>query len=63
MAEWRAHGGTLILGGGFAGSAVARLLGQRGATIVSPENFRVSLFFRRDIAELGGLGRPRGPGE
>ena len=34
-----ARGGTLILGGGFAGSYVARLLGQRGATIVSPENY------------------------
>jgi len=34
-----ARGGTLILGGGFAGSYVARLLKQRGATIVSPENF------------------------
>jgi NADH dehydrogenase len=34
-----AHGGTLVLGGGFAGSYVARLLGRRGATIVSPENF------------------------
>jgi NADH dehydrogenase len=34
-----ALGGTLILGGGFAGSYVARLLGKRGATIVSPENF------------------------
>jgi NADH dehydrogenase len=34
-----ARGGTLILGGGFAGSYVARLLGSRGATIVSPENF------------------------
>ena len=34
-----ARGGTLILGGGFAGSYVARLLGARGATIVSPENF------------------------
>ena len=34
-----ARGGTLILGGGFAGAYVARLLGQRGATIVSPENF------------------------
>jgi NADH dehydrogenase len=39
--ERRAHGGTLILGGGFAGSWVARLLGKRGAetTIVCPENF------------------------
>jgi NADH:ubiquinone reductase (H+-translocating) len=34
-----ARGGTLILGGGFAGGYVARLLGKRGATIVSPENF------------------------
>jgi NADH dehydrogenase len=34
-----ARGGTLIIGGGFAGSYVARLLGKRGATIVSQENF------------------------
>jgi NADH dehydrogenase len=34
-----ARGGTLVLGGGFAGSYVARLLGKRGATIVSYENF------------------------
>jgi NADH dehydrogenase len=34
-----AQGGTLVLGGGFAGSYVARLLGRRGATIVSLENF------------------------
>jgi NADH dehydrogenase len=34
-----ASGGTLILGGGFAGGYVARLLGRAGATIVSPENF------------------------
>jgi NADH dehydrogenase len=34
-----AKGGTLVIGGGFAGSYVARLLGKRGATIVSPENF------------------------
>ena len=27
------------MGGGFAGSTVARLLGKRGSTIVSPENF------------------------
>jgi len=39
MATRQARGGTLILGGGFAGAYVARLLGQRGATIVSPENF------------------------
>ena len=34
-----AAGGTLVIGGGFAGGYVARLLGKRGATIVSPENF------------------------
>ncbi len=39
MAEREALGGTLILGGGFAGASVARVLARRGATIVSPENF------------------------
>jgi NADH:quinone reductase (non-electrogenic) len=39
VADREALGGTLVLGGGFAGSYVARLLGKRGATIVSPENF------------------------
>ncbi len=39
MADRKALGGTLVLGGGFAGGYVARLLGKRGATIVSPENF------------------------
>jgi NADH dehydrogenase len=39
MDEREARGGVLILGGGFAGGYVARLLGKRGATIVSPENF------------------------
>jgi NADH dehydrogenase len=34
-----ARNGTLILGGGFAGGYVARLLGKRGSTIVSRENF------------------------
>jgi NADH:quinone reductase (non-electrogenic) len=34
-----AQGGTLVLGGGFAGAYVARLLGKRGATIVNPDNF------------------------
>ena len=33
-----ARGGTLVLGGGFAGAYVARLLGKRGATILSPES-------------------------
>jgi NADH dehydrogenase len=35
----QAVGGTLIAGGGYAGSLVARYLGRRGATIVSPENY------------------------
>ena len=41
MPDRLARGGTLVLGGGFAGSWVARLLGKRGVetTIVSPENF------------------------
>ncbi len=34
-----ARGGTLIIGGGFAGAYVARLVGRRGATILSPDNF------------------------
>jgi NADH:ubiquinone reductase (H+-translocating) len=34
-----ASGSTLVIGGGFAGGYVARLLGKRAATIVSPENF------------------------
>src|SRR5918992_1056965 len=33
-----ARGGVLVIGGGFAGGYVARLLGRRGATIVSPQN-------------------------
>jgi NADH:ubiquinone reductase (H+-translocating) len=36
--EREALGGTLVLGGGFAGAYVARLLGKHGATIVSPQN-------------------------
>ena len=36
-----AVGGTLVVGGGFAGAYVARLLGNRGATIVNPDNFMV----------------------
>ena len=39
MLERQARGGTLILGGGFAGASLARLLGPAGATLVSPENF------------------------
>src|SRR5215470_6743340 len=33
-----AVGGTLILGGGFGGAYVARLVGKAGATIVSPDS-------------------------
>jgi len=33
----RARGGTLVIGGGFGGAYVAKLVGERGATIVSPE--------------------------
>ena len=39
MAEHTAVAGNLILGGGFAGAYVARLLGKTGATLVSTENF------------------------
>ena len=39
IARRDAHGGTLVVGGGFAGAYVARLLGRSGATIVNPENF------------------------
>jgi NADH:ubiquinone reductase (H+-translocating) len=35
----KAVGGTLVVGGGFAGAYVARLLGKQGATIVNPDNF------------------------
>ena len=38
MERRKARDGTLVLGGGFAGSYVARLLKRRGATIVSLEN-------------------------
>jgi NADH:quinone reductase (non-electrogenic) len=37
--ERDARGGVLVLGGGFAGGYVARLLGGRGATVASTENF------------------------
>jgi NADH dehydrogenase len=37
--ERQAQGGTLVLGGGFAGSYVARYLGKRGSTVLSPENY------------------------
>ena len=34
-----ARGGVLIVGGGFAGGYVARLVGKRGATLVSDDSF------------------------
>ncbi|MGL6277973.1 MAG: NAD(P)/FAD-dependent oxidoreductase [Gaiella sp.] len=34
-----ARGGTLVIGGGFAGASVVRRLGRKGATILSPDNF------------------------
>ena len=37
--DLEARGGTLVVGGGFAGSYVARRLRRRGTTIVSPNNF------------------------
>jgi NADH dehydrogenase len=43
-----ARGGTLILGGGFAGAWVARLLGRCGATIANRENF---MLFTSMLAE------------
>ncbi len=39
MSTREARGGVLVIGGGFAGGWVARYLGQRGATIVNPDNF------------------------
>ena len=39
MEAREARGGVLILGGGFAGAYVAKLLGDGGATMVSRENF------------------------
>jgi len=46
MDERRARNGTLIVGGGYAGSVLARLVGE--ATIVSPENY---MLFRPLLAE------------
>src|SRR6187455_2215172 len=46
MTEREARNGTLILGGGYAGSILARHVGE--ATIVSPENF---MLFRPLLAE------------
>jgi NADH:ubiquinone reductase (H+-translocating) len=38
VTEREARGGTVIVGGGYAGSYVAHYLGKRGATIVNPQN-------------------------
>ncbi len=38
MVQNHARGGTLVLGGGFAGAYVARLLGKSGSTVLSPQN-------------------------
>jgi NADH dehydrogenase len=47
-ADRTAAGGTLVLGGGFAGATVARELGRRGATVVAPDN---ALVFTPLLAE------------
>jgi NADH:ubiquinone reductase (H+-translocating) len=57
MAVREARGGTLIVGGGYAGSYVARKLGRRGATIVGPQN---SMTFTPMLAEAAsGMLEPR----
>jgi NADH dehydrogenase len=50
MTEREARGGTVIVGGGYAGSYVARNLGKRGATIVSPENSMLFTAFLPEAA-------------
>ncbi len=45
----RARGGVLIVGGGFGGASVARLLGRRGATIVNSQN---SMLFTPMLPEV-----------
>ena len=47
----RARGGVLVVGGGFGGVTVGRLLGQDGATIVNPQN---SMLFTPDDPRGGG---------
>jgi NADH:ubiquinone reductase (H+-translocating) len=44
-----ARGGVLVVGGGFGGATVARLLGTRGATIVNPQN---SMLFTPMLPEV-----------
>jgi NADH:ubiquinone reductase (H+-translocating) len=45
----RARGGVLVIGGGFGGATVARLLGRRGATIVNGQN---SMLFTPMLPEV-----------
>jgi NADH dehydrogenase len=45
----RARGGVLVVGGGFGGASVARLLGRRGATIVNAQN---SMLFTPMLPEV-----------
>jgi NADH:ubiquinone reductase (H+-translocating) len=45
----RARGGVLVVGGGFGGVSVARLLGARGATIVNAQN---SMLFTPMLPEV-----------
>jgi len=47
--ERRARGGVLVVGGGFGGATVARLLGPRGATIVNAQN---SMLFTPMLPEV-----------
>ena len=46
----RARGGVLVIGGGFGGASVARLLGRRGATIVSAQNSMLFTPMLPDVA-------------
>ncbi len=48
-ARRRARGGVLVIGGGFGGASVARLLGRRGATIVNAQN---SMLFTPMLPEV-----------
>src|SRR5919204_1550488 len=45
----RKANGTLVVGGGFGGAYVARLLGKEGATIVNPES---SMLYTPLLAEV-----------
>ncbi|HUA96552.1 MAG TPA: hypothetical protein VMB82_13625, partial [Acidimicrobiales bacterium] len=47
--ERHARGGVLVVGGGFGGVTVARLLGTDGATIINPQN---SMLFTPMIPEV-----------